>query len=254
MISAPLREHGVTVIDQAFHRDPARSRPLPPNPDLRVVAVAALLLAGGALALMGSFGWRQGSLYLLGGALGLVLYHATFGLASSWRRFITEGRGAGLRAQMVMLAVATAIFLPVLAKRERDTGESLHPRHDSTVAGRLKWMDRIGSDHGLVNPGAYFEELYGFDGIEAYESIRGPAKASFVIARRWSAGSAEVLVDVLGPAEFSKWAMLMKQNLDRGDDLFLYVHRTGSPIGRQILRLTPAQVESQVFFEMLPIG
>ncbi len=104
------------AIDQAFPRDAARSRPSPPNPDLRVVAVAALLLVGGALALMGSFGWRQGSLYLLGGSLGLVLYHATFGFASSWRRFVTEGRGAGLRAQMVMLALATAVFLPVLAK------------------------------------------------------------------------------------------------------------------------------------------
>ncbi len=85
-----------------------------PRPDFRVVAVAGLLLAGGALALSGAFAWRQAALYLLGGALGLVLYHATFGFASSWRRFVAEGRGAGLRAQMVMLALATAVFLPVL--------------------------------------------------------------------------------------------------------------------------------------------
>jgi len=48
--------------------------------------------------------------------LGLVLYHAAFGFASSWRRLVAERRGAGLRAQMLMLALATAIFLPALAE------------------------------------------------------------------------------------------------------------------------------------------
>ncbi len=86
------------------------------RPNLRVVAAAAILLGGGALAVGSAFDGRQAALYLLGGALGLVLYHATFGFASSWRRFVTEGRGAGLRAQMVMLALASAIFLPVLAE------------------------------------------------------------------------------------------------------------------------------------------
>ncbi len=90
------------------------SGPLP-GPDPRVVLPALLLLAGGMAALAGGFGWRQAALYLLGGALGLVLYHATFGFAGSWRRFLAEGRGAGLRAQMVMLALASAIFFPVLA-------------------------------------------------------------------------------------------------------------------------------------------
>jgi predicted TIM-barrel fold metal-dependent hydrolase len=51
-------------------------------------------------------------------------------------------------------------FLPVLAARARETGKSLHPAHDSTVLERLAWMDAIGIDHCLVNPGAYFEELY----------------------------------------------------------------------------------------------
>lgn len=53
----------------------------------------------------------------------------------------------------------TAEFLPVLVKRSEESGESLHPRHDSTPSERLAWMDRVGIDHCLVNPGAYFEEL-----------------------------------------------------------------------------------------------
>src|SRR6266853_509704 len=35
---------------------------------------------------------------------------------SAWRVFIANGRGAGLRAQMVMLAVAVLLFFPVLAQ------------------------------------------------------------------------------------------------------------------------------------------
>jgi len=54
---------------------------------------------------------------------------------------------------------STSEFLPVLVARSEETGESLHPRHESTVADRERWMDRVGIDHCLVNPGAYFEEL-----------------------------------------------------------------------------------------------
>ena len=86
-----------------------------PDPAPRVIAVAGLLLCGGMVALGGAVAWHQSLLYLLGAALGLVLYHATFGFASSWRRLVREQRGAGLRAQMIMLALASAIFLPVLA-------------------------------------------------------------------------------------------------------------------------------------------
>jgi len=80
-----------------------------------VVTVASALLVGGALALATAYSWRQGALFLLGGALGLVLYHALFGFTSAWRVFIADSRGAGLRAQMVMLAVAVVLFFPALA-------------------------------------------------------------------------------------------------------------------------------------------
>ncbi len=91
---------------------PATSR----TPSSRaVVVVAAALLASGALALGIAYSWRQGALFVLGGALGLILYHALFGFTSAWRVFIADGRGAGLRAQMVMLAIAAILFFPALA-------------------------------------------------------------------------------------------------------------------------------------------
>ncbi len=84
------------------------------RPDWRVTLPGLLLLAGGTLYIAEASGPKPAWLFLLGGALGLVLYHAAFGFASAWRAFVAEGRGEGLRAQMVMLGLATLLFLPLL--------------------------------------------------------------------------------------------------------------------------------------------
>jgi uncharacterized protein len=86
-----------------------------PRPSAAVFAALGALVVG-AWFIAGAVSGRQALLYLLGGALGLVLYHAAFGFTSAWRVFIADRRGAGLRAQMVMLAVATVLFFPVLAQ------------------------------------------------------------------------------------------------------------------------------------------
>lgn len=90
--------------------------PHPARASVMVVGAAALLLLAGAGFIWDGHGWRLAALYGIGGALGLVLYHAAFGFTLAWRNFLTRGDGAGLRAQMVMLALATAVFLPVLAE------------------------------------------------------------------------------------------------------------------------------------------
>src|SRR5438445_11229094 len=87
-----------------------------PRINSAAVTFASALVVAGALALADYYTWRQGALFLLGAALGVVLYHALFGFTSAWRVFISNGRGAGLRAQMVMLAVAVLLFFPVLAQ------------------------------------------------------------------------------------------------------------------------------------------
>jgi len=84
------------------------------RPDWRVALPGLLLLAGGAAYIGSAVGGQFAWLFLLGGALGLVLYHAAFGFASAWRAFLSEGRGDGLRAQMVMLGLATLLFFPLL--------------------------------------------------------------------------------------------------------------------------------------------
>lgn len=83
-----------------------------PRLSLPVIAAALLLLAG--LGVGVNFGARLGALMIVGGLLGVALYHAAFGFTSAWRLFITERRGRGLRAQMVMLAIAVVLFFPAL--------------------------------------------------------------------------------------------------------------------------------------------
>jgi uncharacterized membrane protein YedE/YeeE len=80
-----------------------------------VVALALTVLGGGVGALSVGYGMRHGALFLVGGGLGLVLYHAAFGFTTAFRAFAVKGDGRGLRAQILMLAVATILFAPMLA-------------------------------------------------------------------------------------------------------------------------------------------
>ncbi|MFM0137943.1 YeeE/YedE family protein [Caballeronia grimmiae] len=91
--------------------------PLPRRSDINPtpLGIAAMLIIAGAWYLAQTASARQAALYVVGALLGIVLYHAAFGFTSAWRVFIADGRGAGLRAQMVMLAVGVALFFPALA-------------------------------------------------------------------------------------------------------------------------------------------
>jgi len=108
------------------------------RPDLRVSAAALALLAGGAAWLMRAADWRQAALYLVGGALGVTLYHAMFGFTTAWRVFLTERRGAGVRAQMLLLGATSLLLLPALARGSlfgRAVTGSLAPAGVAVVAG-----------------------------------------------------------------------------------------------------------------------
>jgi uncharacterized membrane protein YedE/YeeE len=84
--------------------------------NLGPVGVAVSLIVLGAAYLVTAFTWRQGALFLVGAGAGVVLYHSAFGFTSAWRAVIKDGRGDALRAQMLMLAVTSLVFLPVLAE------------------------------------------------------------------------------------------------------------------------------------------
>lgn len=90
----------------------------PANRSNTSVWVAFVLLILGTIGAYYVVGINQALLFLIGGALGMTLYHASFGFTSSWRVFIKERRGRGLRAQMIMLALAVLLFFPALGAGE----------------------------------------------------------------------------------------------------------------------------------------
>jgi predicted TIM-barrel fold metal-dependent hydrolase len=52
-------------------------------------------------------------------------------------------------------------LMPALVRKAESTGGPvvLHPLHESSAAERVAWMDRVGIDHCLVNPGAYWQQV-----------------------------------------------------------------------------------------------
>ncbi|MEM1046354.1 MAG: YeeE/YedE family protein [Pseudomonadota bacterium] len=92
--------------------------PLRSGPQWRVLAVAA---AGTLLLAIGAYdasGWRKAALALVGCGLGIALYHAAFGFTSAWRTFLADRKGAGLRAQMVLLAITCTLAFPLIGAGE----------------------------------------------------------------------------------------------------------------------------------------
>ena len=86
------------------------------------VVLAAFLARGG----MDGDGLRYGAGALLGGFAGFALYHAAFGFTGAWRRLVRERRGAGLRAQMILLGLTSLITFPLIGW-EGVTGWNMHP-------------------------------------------------------------------------------------------------------------------------------
>lgn len=80
-----------------------------------VAFIAAALIAIGAALEVSHHGVRMGALLIVGAALGLTLYQSLFGFSSAWRAFVLRREGAGMRAQFLMLACASILFIPALA-------------------------------------------------------------------------------------------------------------------------------------------
>lgn len=84
------------------------------GPNRALPLIGALSAALIALAMLEG-GIRLGTLAVIGLVAGVALYHASFGFTAAWRRFILERRSAGLRAQIIMLGLASLVFFPALA-------------------------------------------------------------------------------------------------------------------------------------------
>lgn len=85
-------------------------------------AAPLILAIAGALALL-ALVWNASGMKLflatlIGLFAGVALYQAAFGFTAHWRQFLHEGRGAGLRMQLVLIGLASLITFPLLAYGE----------------------------------------------------------------------------------------------------------------------------------------
>jgi len=92
--------------------------------------VVAAALALSILLLAVSATLRMALLLAIGAALGIALQHASFGFASAYRRFQLRCETAALHGQLLMLAVATVLFAPVLAEGAFFSGVASLSFHD----------------------------------------------------------------------------------------------------------------------------
>ncbi len=114
---------------------------MPPPPKRQwSVAMAGVLALIAGTALLGSDSWRHGTLLLIGGLLGLSLYHAAFGFTSAYRNAIVRRDISGITAQVLMIGFAMLLFAPFLAAGEalgRPIGGAVAPASLQVALGSL---------------------------------------------------------------------------------------------------------------------
>ncbi len=91
------------------------------KPFLTIGVLASILLL---ITIVATTDWVQGTLYMIGLALGITLLHARFGFTSAFRRLMSVGNVQGLQAHMLMLAVATTLFAIILSTGFSFTGST----------------------------------------------------------------------------------------------------------------------------------
>lgn len=112
------------MLRRTYHERLAMQRPILITAILGLLAVAyAAFEARGGVE---GTGPRFVLGVLVGGVAGFALYHAAFGFTAAWRRMTRERRGAGLRAQMALFAMACCVTY-LLIGYEDLTGWDMHP-------------------------------------------------------------------------------------------------------------------------------
>ena len=73
-----------------------------------------MILICGLIFLLISYSLKHSLLLIIGFGLGVSLYHAAFGFTGSWRNYIIEKKGNGIRSQLFAIALAILLILPFL--------------------------------------------------------------------------------------------------------------------------------------------
>lgn len=94
----------------------ATTAPTLPSFDRAPVFLISVALAVITAAIGVAVSPRQALLFIIGGLLGVTLYHASFGFTGGWRRMVVERRGRAMRVQMLMIGLTAIAFIPLLAQ------------------------------------------------------------------------------------------------------------------------------------------
>ena len=104
----------------------------PPKP-LTTAPQRPLLMAGGVgtavlvVTVAANHGLQQAGILVVGLLLGLTLFHSRFGFTSAWRQVASVGQSAGIRAHILMLAVAVVAFAVLFTVGTGLFGDELAP-------------------------------------------------------------------------------------------------------------------------------
>ena len=82
--------------------------------DSHVATVAVLAILAISLLVENDVGNRHALLFLTGVGLGIVLLHAAFGFTGGWRRLYLSGESRVVRAQILLIALTSLLFFPLL--------------------------------------------------------------------------------------------------------------------------------------------
>lgn len=85
-----------------------------PAPVWSAVGVSAALLAILAVWAAGEAGERMAWVMLIAAALGFTLYHGSLGFTAHWRKFILVDDARGVRLQLIVIAVSSLGFFPLI--------------------------------------------------------------------------------------------------------------------------------------------
>jgi hypothetical protein len=112
----------------------------------------------------------------------------------------------GRRGRVTLIAVL-GVFLLAAPSVARATGEDPPSSPEPSA-------EELGS--------RWFDQMFGFDAMEAYEARSKAHRVEFVVLRKWNGPAAELLIDLRAPRAVSSWAYLFRHNPGRPDDLFIY--------------------------------
>jgi len=87
----------------------------------RTWAILSLLfIVAVSLVLNHEFDLRQAVIFLLGVGLGFSLLHGAYGFSGAWRRFIEHRHSDGVRSHLLLLALTSLLFFPLLGLHAQD--------------------------------------------------------------------------------------------------------------------------------------